>query len=435
MSVIVTICLSELIKNILGITAEFFILKALFKIKNSVNKLWVSLVSIVFVAMSFLPFVLFGNIEEAKNIADIVTLSAFISYPYFFFKLKKRSTLFLLGLIINATADFIALTVSLPFENISTLTNNLIYCAVYSLFLILLLIINKKRIRLLPSEFFENVPSVVYVAVILAELAAFYMVMLSKSSDYSKEISNVLIVLSAMLVVVCIVFVVFKLMRATEKLKRSESVSKIQLKHNEEMQNKNTDIRKFRHDYKNHMMSLNLLLEQGKFEEAKAYVSKLSALPAMGGRNYYTGNFLADAIISSKASIAEQAGIKISFVGAIPASGIENSDLSVILGNALDNAIREAEKLSPCEICVISKKSGDFVVLKISNPVKECVPIVNNTVSTTKTDSKNHGFGIEQIKSVAKKYNGIVNIECDEEFFSIEIGLIVREVKKYETVL
>lgn len=123
-------------------------------------------------------------------------------------------------------------------------------------------------------------------------------------------------------------------------------------------------------------------------------------------------------------------GIDISFEGSIPFQGIDNYDLSVILGNVLDNAIRGCEQLSRREICVLSKKSGDFLVLKITNPVKERVPIANNTVCTTKTDTQNHGFGIEQIKSTAKKYNGTVDIECDEENFSIEIGLVIRHSRK-----
>lgn len=426
---IVTVCLSELVKNILGITTEFLILKKLFNIKNSVSKLWIGLVSIVFVFISILPLLLLGNTEETKDIADIVTLLAFVSYPYFFFKSEKRSTLLWSGLIINATADFLILMISLPFDNISTLTNNLIYCSLYLLLIIFSVISNKRNFCIINGEFFEKIPVIIYIVFLLAELAAFYMVMLTKNADYQKEISDALIVILAALVVVCIVFVVVMLVRLTEKQKHSEKALEIQLQHNETIQSRNKDIRKFRHDYKNHMMSLELLLGDGRFDEAQEYVTKLNSLSEVNIKNFFTGNTLADAILSVKLSDAIRKGVDITFEGSIPAYGIENYDLSVILGNALDNAIRECEKFSSCEINVFSKRAGDFLVLKITNPVKENVPIVNNTVATTKMDTENHGFGIAQIKSVAKKYNGTVNIECVGEIFTIETGLIIREKK------
>lgn len=431
----VTVCLSELIKNILGIIAEIFILKTLFKTKKDVNKIGVVLFSVAFVAGSLLPLLLLGNTEEANDIADIVTLISFIVFPYLFLKSEKKSTLFWSGLIINSTADFLVLIVSLPLDVLSTLTNNSIYCSLYLLCIISFAIINRRKFYIAKGEFFEKIPVIIYIVILLAELAAFYMVMLTKNDDYLKGISDALIVILAALVIVCIVFVVFMIARLVERQKHSENALEIELQHNEDMQKRNKDIRKFRHDYKNHMMSLELLLGEGRFDEAQEYVIKLNSLKEVNGKNFCTGNRLADAIMSVKLSDATSKGINISFEGSIPSQGIDNYDLSVILGNALDNAIRECEKHSPCEINVFSKKTGDFVVLKITNPVKECVPIVNNTVGTTKTDILNHGFGIEQIKSVAKKYNGTVNIECDEENFSIEIGLIIREVKKYETVL
>lgn len=428
------ICISELIKNILGITAELVIFKMLFKTKNKVNKSRLSLVSIALAVLSILPLALLGNTEEAKDIADIVALTSFIVIPYFFFELKKKSILFWSGLIINATADFIVLIVSLAFNELSVLISNVIYCSLYLLIIISFFVIrNRKHIKV-NVELFEKIPVIVYIVILSAELAAFYMVMLTRNDDYQKEISDVLIVVTAALVVVCVAFVVFMIARLTEKQKHSEKALEIQLLHNEAMQSKNKDIRKFRHDYKNHMMSLKLLLGEGRFDEAQEYVANLSSLPEMNVKNFCTGNSLADAILSVKFSDAVSKGVDISFDGSIPAHGIDNYDLSVILGNALDNAIRECEKILPCRINVFSKKTGDFFVLKITNPVKDDVSIVNNTVATTKTDTENHGFGIEQIKSVARKYNGMVNIDCDEENFTIETGLIIREVKNYETV-
>lgn len=50
--------------------------------------------------------------------------------------------------------------------------------------------------------------------------------------------------------------------------------------------------------------------------------------------------------------------------------------------------------------------------------------IVNNRISTTKADKINHGLGLYSINKSVEKYNGSVNIECDNNVFSINILLV-----------
>ena len=58
-----------------------------------------------------------------------------------------------------------------------------------------------------------------------------------------------------------------------------------------------------------------------------------------------TGNGIVDAILTEKQEKATTVNTVITFNGAIAASAITATDLSVIFGNTLDNAIEACEKL------------------------------------------------------------------------------------------
>ena len=102
---------------------------------------------------------------------------------------------------------------------------------------------------------------------------------------------------------------------------------------------------------------------------------------------------------------------------------MEPEDISIIFGNALDNAIEENEKL-PLEdrYINISLVYDTSLICKISNACR-CKKI--NILKTSKTDKSNHGFGIENIKSALEKYNGIINIEQTNNEFYVKLYMFL----------
>lgn len=68
-----------------------------------------------------------------------------------------------------------------------------------------------------------------------------------------------------------------------------------------------------------------------------------------------------------------------------------------------------------------SDMANGFLSMRVSNPVKEPVPIHNGTITTTKTDKENHGIGLISISNSVKKYDGSIKLFCDEKMFVIEM--------------
>lgn len=93
------------------------------------------------------------------------------------------------------------------------------------------------------------------------------------------------------------------------------------------------------------------------------------------------------------------------------------------LGNLLDNAIEAAEK---CEdgkgkITCIFRNINDMFIFKVKN-TSIYKPYEKNTkFYTSKKEKDEHGWGIESVKQIVRKYNGEIDFKYDKDFFEVEI--------------
>ena len=198
----------------------------------------------------------------------------------------------------------------------------------------------------------------------------------------------------------------------------------MQLDYYNKLEKKNAELREFRHDFKNHMLCLQALIENCDYEEASQYIQKITNRSYSEAPKYYTGNKLADAILADKSTLAKEINTEITFDGEIY-DGISAPDICIILSNALDNAVEACAKISDTDKrirvrCIFSK---GVQIINISNPVAETADFSNNSIKTTKEDKNNHGFGLYNIKKTADMYNGTFSVKCEEGLFTLEVGL------------
>lgn len=189
----------------------------------------------------------------------------------------------------------------------------------------------------------------------------------------------------------------------------------------------NKDLRDFRHDYKNHMICVQGLLDAHQYDEAREYVHGITLRKTILSKEFASGNSIADALLSDKAERAEEIGAELQFKGVI-FEDIPSVDLCTILSNALDNAIEACEKISSDEQKIISVKCSYIKHIQfiwISNPVAEDVKIINNTVETSKADKNIHGIGLYNIRRTVAKYEGEFEISCNDKMFVMDIGFKV----------
>lgn len=92
---------------------------------------------------------------------------------------------------------------------------------------------------------------------------------------------------------------------------------------------------------------------------------------------------------------------------------LRDSELSSVLSNLIDNAIRAADGCyrEKSVFVTIHKKHG-FLIIKTENSSNDTVED-SEDICTTKEDSKNHGYGLKIIKETVKRHGGNFGIGND----------------------
>jgi sensor histidine kinase regulating citrate/malate metabolism len=104
---------------------------------------------------------------------------------------------------------------------------------------------------------------------------------------------------------------------------------------------------------------------------------------------------------------------------------VSDVDLSIIIGNLLDNAVEACEKIEKEERYInlrISYGYGKIDIIMKNSSINK-IDIVSNHIDTTKLNKKNHGHGLENIKKTVEKYNGYFKIYNLNNEFITEILL------------
>ena len=204
----------------------------------------------------------------------------------------------------------------------------------------------------------------------------------------------------------------------------------------EEAENFYGSIRKVRHEMKNHMANIKGLTEAGEYGEIEDYVRRMDETMQELEYKYVTGNAVTDVIINDKCRRAEKAGIRFGadfrYGGEIPVF-----DMGIILNNLLDNAIEACEKLEPGKgfIRLSLKRKKQFLILYVENSFDGAVPVSKGSSLPPTTKQSilpgiitEHGIGLENVRDIAERYFGGVNIKVKGDVFHVTVMLQQGEV-------
>ena len=198
------------------------------------------------------------------------------------------------------------------------------------------------------------------------------------------------------------------------------------VEHVEEMYEK---MRAMRHDIGNHLTVIEGLAQNGKTDELAGYIGELQARFDELQPSVKTGNAVTDVVLSEVYEQCRKKEIEFESRFVYPEQlKINPFDMSVILTNALQNAIEAAEGVENSEIMVTSVVRERFFIISVKNTVSEMVLLNEEGIpDTTKKDS-GHGYGLKNIRSIAQRYKGDLEIRQEEKegkrFFVLNIMLM-----------
>lgn len=211
--------------------------------------------------------------------------------------------------------------------------------------------------------------------------------------------------------------------RRTVELMRLSS--QMMEKNYNEMHSSQELIRQQVHDFKNHLRTIDGMLENTS--KVKDYTQNLLETSYSYARMCNCGNEIIDSIINCKKAEAKEKNIHFEYNICLSAPlNIKSIDICAILANQIDNAIEACMKIDneDRKITVHISQKEAFVFFKVINTTATNPFDKNRDLLTTKNNNDGlHGFGIRIIRETAEKYNGAAENSYKDGKFSSAVML------------
>lgn len=197
---------------------------------------------------------------------------------------------------------------------------------------------------------------------------------------------------------------------------------------NRKMEEQN--IKNLKHDMNNHLTCLREYVQRGKTEEAGKYIDQLMKNENMQNEYFIIdcGNVAIDAMVNYKGKIMNEEHITLYTHIEVPDKmHINDSDICVILGNAMDNAIEAVKSIPNVDERIIQLEMffrKGALMIKICNPFIHSLNMdKNGNCLTTKSNKNKHGNGLLSIRNIVQRYDGLVMIENENKTFLLTVLL------------
>ncbi len=239
----------------------------------------------------------------------------------------------------------------------------------------------------------------------------------------------------SMFIMICVVYFTFfysynlsiKSREANEKLISAKHYLEINQLQYDNLTHDLNATKKIRHDLRSHLIVMQEFLNQKDYSSLETYLSKyLDSSPELIAPTFCSHN-VTNAIISHYYFLAKNNGIQFNVNIKIPAQiDIESSDIAVVLGNLLENALT-ATSNPDCDnpfITVNILSRGNYVSITTDNSFDG---VVKKDGANFISIKENHnGIGLQSITNIANRLGGSAKFTVEKKVFmaSVVIGCI-----------
>ncbi|MDD4088357.1 MAG: GHKL domain-containing protein [Tissierellia bacterium] len=269
-----------------------------------------------------------------------------------------------------------------------------------------------------------KVSNIHWLSIFIIPVGTLILVLIMISMDYTSNVKETIISIMILLVINVFVFYFYdELMKSYEsKIEKAllRQQNNAYLKQLEIINQSKESIKTFRHDVKNHALTLKYYIDNHDRVGATEYLDNIFDFINNSKEHAKSGNSEIDSLINYKTDLAEKHNIKSEVYLAIPHKlNINPFDLSIVIGNLLDNAIEAALQAENKFINISVELDRNVLYISISNSYDGKLKLTNNKLETTK-DNENHGVGISSVQKSIEKYNGTMNIHYDGQVFYVD---------------
>lgn len=298
-----------------------------------------------------------------------------------------------------------------------------IICVPIIPYIVVLLLQNRKNLQKS-----IQVPIVYWIATIVVPSISIYLIACLFSSRQLSD-RDMFIEVGLLLFLNIIVFSLYEKQNINfEKIRQNEFLdvqNKYYSNQIELMQRLSEQTKSLRHDLKNHLLGIQGYVKDKKYSELETYLQKSIDVGNLMTSYANTGNTLVDSLLNYKLQEAEKIGVKVDIDLQVASQiELEGFNLTVVLGNLLDNALTALQQCKEERKLAIEMQQGKgYLRIHIQNTFSGSVKCRNGKFITSKSDKENHGIGLSNVEKMVRKYGGTMCCEVQNHCFDVMILL------------
>ena len=204
--------------------------------------------------------------------------------------------------------------------------------------------------------------------------------------------------------------------------------NRLKKEYSEKIEENIAELRKLRHDMKNHFVIIDGYAHDNDTKKIISYVERMTT-EYTSHYTITTPSKLISSLLNSKYQLCQKKKIKFSFSQNFNDIYLDDFDILTILGNLLDNAILASGKCEHSYISLDITQQNSYLKIHCQNNHTEHLAEENHKLLSTKeNDGKPHGLGLENVQQTVDRQSGTMNIQYDSSTFIVTI--IIPNYKK-----
>ncbi len=352
--------LTYLLSQALGIYSVYKLIKSFFdgcKIKNSVE----AMLYMLYYALTATVYLTI-NIPLINLIVNIIAI--FLLTFLYQSSIKKKLLVGLLTYIFMFGTEMIVVTLTGYIDFPIAERND--YHSVFGIVMVNVLIYAVS----MAANGFKNIkigntlPETYWISLFLIPISSLFMLLMIFQS-VGLSMYQITISIIAVLIINFTVFFLFDRVARLYQEKQEKGIIEQQNKYYEnqlQIINETREVSNIlKHDMKNHLRSLFSDIKSGNLSEAQKHISDIVDVYESGTEIINTGYPAIDSLVNFKLQAAKQNGVRVSVNASLPSDlNLSSFDMTVILGNLLDNALHAASLVTKTDLLILR-----FIILKV----------------------------------------------------------------------
>lgn len=217
--------------------------------------------------------------------------------------------------------------------------------------------------------------------------------------------------------------------KAEEKSKQAEWLLALQGEQYVTLMRNMDQTREARHDLRHHLAAISMMADGKEYDKLREFVEQYSKTVPTDKNMVFCENIAANSVISHYAALCHEESIgKVDIRCTLPSnSGVEDTDLCILLGNLLENAIEGCKTVSP-EMRKVKLRCSihlETLLIAVGNSFDGELHRENGEILSRKRNSKQKGIGLASVATVAEKYNGELRVADKDGWFMVTVELDV----------